>query len=76
MCARNTTCMHFTNVALRISLDKFYAALRFVSLLLDCMNVHIRCRSRSASGGGREGAECRGRPIGTLFGPLVRTRGP
>ena len=56
--------MHaFTNIALRISLDKFYAVLRFVSLLLDCMNVHIRCRSRSASGGGREGAECRGRPI-------------
>ena len=58
--------MHaFTSIAssFAFSLDKFYAVLLFVSLLLDCMNVQIRCRSRSASGGGREGAACHGRPI-------------
>ena len=52
-------------------------AIRFA--IVDCMNAHIRCRSRSASGGlagdGRV-QRATGALLGALLGPLVSTRGP
>lgn len=54
---------------LRISLDKFYAVLLFVSLLLDCMNVHLvfilgaDLEVLLAGDGRVQPAACHGRPI-------------
>ena len=73
----HTTCMHpLELLPFFITLDKFYAVLLFVSLLLDCMNVHIGADLEVLLAGDGRVQHALGVLLGVPFGALVGTTDP